>query len=136
MIYLTLFFISLLAATLVPGGSEALFVYDLTQDANAFLLLIAASIGNTLGSVINYFIGTKGIDYLLAHQYVKKKHIERVSGYFLRFSGWILLFSWTPVLGDPITFIAGVFKYSFKKFLIIVFFAKTVRYTVILWMVI
>ena len=56
MIYLTLFVISLLSATLLPLGSEALLIYDITQNHNIALLWLVATTGNTIGSIINYTI--------------------------------------------------------------------------------
>jgi membrane protein YqaA with SNARE-associated domain len=130
-IYFTLFFASLLAATLLPGGSEALLLYDLSQNANIFLLVFVATLGNTMGSVINYVIGRKGIVYLIHKGYAKEKYLQKAHIIFDRYGAAALLFSWMPVLGDPITFIAGVTEYDFKKFLFLVLIAKGIRYVVI-----
>ena len=125
--YLTLFTLSLLSATLLPGGSEALFLYDISQNHNLFLLLISATLGNTLGSLINYFIGFKGVDYFLS----KEKNLEKATQYFEKYGAWALLLSWLPIIGDPITLVAGVLKYDVKKFIMIVLFAKGMRYILI-----
>ncbi len=131
MIYFTLFFASLLAATLLPGGSEALLLYDLSQNANTFLLVFIATLGNTAGSVINYMIGRKGTVYLIDKGYAKEKYLQKAHVLFTRYGAMALLFSWMPVLGDPITFIAGVTEYDFKKFLFLVLIAKGIRYAVV-----
>ncbi len=131
MLYLSLFFTSLLAATLLPGGSEALLLYDLSQNADIFLLLLSATTGNTLGSLVNYFIGKKGVDYLVEKGYAKQRGLEKAHRYFEKYGAWALLFSWMPVIGDPITFVAGVTKYDSGKFLLFVFVAKGVRYGVV-----
>ena len=65
MIYLTLFITALISATLFPLGSEALLIYDIKEGYNLYLLLLFATIGNSLGSVINYFLGLTGEEYLL-----------------------------------------------------------------------
>lgn len=132
MLYLTLFFTSLLAATLLPGGSEALLLYDLSQNADIFLLLCAATLGNTLGSVINYGIGKKGVDYLVEKGYAKVKQLQKAHTCFEKYGAYALLLSWMPLIGDPITFVAGVAKYDFRKFLLLVFVAKGVRYGVVI----
>ncbi len=131
MIYLTLFSLSLLSATLLPGGSEALLIYDLSLGYNPYLLILFATVGNTLGSVINYFLGYKGIDFLVKKEYAKREKLEKASKIFKKYGSFSLLLSWVPIIGDPITFIAGVMKYDIKKFLVIVFIAKGVRYTII-----
>jgi membrane protein YqaA with SNARE-associated domain len=130
-LYLTLFFTSLLAATLLPGGSEALLLYDLSQNADIFLLLIFATLGNTLGSVINYAIGEKGVEYLVEKRYAKEKYLQKAHTCFQQYGAYALLLSWMPLIGDPITFVAGAAKYDFKKFLLLVFAAKGVRYGVV-----
>lgn len=76
MIYLTLFFSALISATLLPMGSEALLIYDNTKGYNIYLLLLFASLGNVLGSFINYILGLKGEEFLQNKGYLKKKKIE------------------------------------------------------------
>ena len=132
--YLTLFILSLLSATLLPGGSEALLLYDISQNYNLTLLLIVATLGNTLGSLINYVIGLKGIEYLLSKNIAKKSHLDKAHCYFEKYGAWALLLSWVPIIGDPITLIAGVLKYDVKWFIMIVLFAKGARYIMIAWM--
>ena len=131
MLYLTLFTVSLLAATLLPGGSEALLLYDLSSGANSVLLLISATAGNVLGSVINYVTGKKGIEYLVEKRYAKERDLAKAHRIFEKYGAVALLFSWMPVVGDPITFIAGVSGYDFRRFLLLVLLAKGVRYGVL-----
>lgn len=64
MIYLILFFSAFISATLFPLGSEALFIYDINEGYNIYLLLFFATIGNSLGSIFNYFLGLKGEEYI------------------------------------------------------------------------
>lgn len=131
MVYLSLFGISLLAATLLPGGSEALLLYDLSLGYNPILLIFFATIGNTLGSVINYFLGYKGVDFLTDKKYANPKQLQKATNTFERYGAFSLLLSWVPIIGDPITFIAGVLKYDLKKFIVVVFIVKGVRYIVV-----
>ncbi|RRS29895.1 MAG: membrane protein [Epsilonproteobacteria bacterium (ex Lamellibrachia satsuma)] len=131
MTYLTLFFVAFGAATFLPLGSEALFLYDLDQRYNFFLLWTFASIGNTLGSMINYWLGLKGEEYLERKEYLTAQKMEKAKRFFNRAGGFALLLSWAPVIGDPLTFIAGILQYNFKWFVFIVFIAKASRYAVI-----
>ncbi len=131
MVYVTLFLLSFGAATLLPFGSEALYIYDISLGYNLFFLWLFASIGNTLGSVLNYWLGLKGEIYLEKKGYISTKKIKSVKVYFNKYGGWTLLLSWVPIVGDPLTFIAGVLNYSFKNFVAIVFLAKATRYAVI-----
>ena len=128
MVYLILFITSLISATLFPLGSEALLIYDIKEGYNLYLLLLFATIGNSLGSVINYFLGLKGEEYLLKKSLIKESYITKCKKYFYKYGLYTILFSWLPIIGDPITFMAGILKYDFKKFLIFVIIAKFSRY--------
>ena len=123
-----LFITALISATLFPLGSEALLIYDIRQGYNIYLLLFFATFGNSLGSVLNYFFGLKGEEYLLEKRLVNENHIIKGKFYFDKYGTFTILFSWLPIIGDPITFIAGVLKYNFRKFLILVIIAKFSRY--------
>jgi len=136
MIYLTLFLSALISATLFPLGSEALLVYDIKQGYNLYLLLFFATFGNVLGSVINYYLGLKGEEYLIKKNYLKEEKIEKYKNYFDRFGGFALLLSWAPIIGDPITFIAGILKYDIKRFLLLVTISKFARYLFLAYLVI
>jgi membrane protein YqaA with SNARE-associated domain len=131
LVYLTLFTVSLLAATLLPLGSEALLLYDLSLGYNSSLLLLFATLGNTIGSVINYFLGYKGVDFLVEKKYANTKQLQKATNTFKKYGAFSLLLSWMPIIGDPITFVAGVLKYKFKKFVVLVFVAKGVRYLIL-----
>ena len=128
MVYFILFSTAFISATLFPLGSEALLIYDITQGHNIYLLLFFATFGNSLGSVVNYFLGLKGEEYLINKKLLNEKYILKAKTYFDKYGAWSILFSWLPIIGDPITFVAGVLKYDFKKFLILVVIAKFSRY--------
>ena len=91
-------------------------------------LFLFATLGNTLGSIINYWLGLKGETYLVEKNIINEKKILKAQNYFNKYGAYSLLFSWLPIIGDPITFIAGVVKYDFKKFVLLVLIAKAGRY--------
>jgi len=128
LIYIILFFTSFISASLFPFGSEALLIYNIKQEYNIIYLLFFATTGNVLGSLFNYFIGFKGEEYLEKRSYIKKGKIDKYKSLFNKYGPFCLLLSWAPIIGDPITLVAGVFKYDLKKFLILVFLAKFGRY--------
>jgi len=134
MVYFTLFTVSFLAATLLPLGSEALLVYDISQNYSLLLLWGFATVGNTLGSMVNYWLGLKGEAYLERKGHVSVEKMKKARGFFAKYGGWTLLLSWVPIIGDPLTFIAGVLRYDFKWFSLIVFVAKGLRYAVIIFL--
>jgi len=133
MSYISIFFVSFISATLLPMGSEALFLL-LLEKSNPIALWLFASIGNSLGSLVNYIIGRKGVEYLLKKKYVKERYFKKGKSYFDKYGGYSLLLSWVPIIGDPLTFVAGSAKYNIKKFILIVFFAKSFRYFIIMYL--
>lgn len=136
MIYLILFVSAFLSATLFPLGSEALFIYNITQNYNIYLLLISASIGNSLGSILNYFLGLKGEEYLIKKKLLSEKMLEKSKKYFDKYGSICIFFAWLPIIGDAFTFVAGILKYDLKKFIIIVSIGKFLRYLFIALVVI
>jgi membrane protein YqaA with SNARE-associated domain len=128
MTYISLFFVSFISATLLPMGSEAFLVFNIKENYNIYLLLLFATLGNTLGSLLNYFLGLKGEEYLENKKYLDKKKIAKYRVFFDKYGAFSLLLSWVPIIGDPLTFIAGVLKYNLKFFILIVLFAKFIRY--------
>lgn len=133
MTYLSLFFISFLSATLLPLGSEGVLLYDVSQHYSIPLLWFVASLGNTLGSVVNYMLGYKGEAYLRDKKHLKSQSIDKYQKIFAKYGAWSLVLSPLPLIGDPITFIAGILKYNFKLFLLIVFFSKAFRYALLIY---
>ena len=131
MTYLILFISAFISATLIPFGSEALLIYDIKEGYNIPLLLFVATIGNSLGSIVNYFLGLKGEEYLIKKNLLKEKSILRTKKYFDKYGAFCILFSWLPIIGDPITFIAGILKFNLKLFILLVVIAKFSRYFVI-----
>ena len=134
MVYITLFTVAFLSATLLPLGSEALLLYDMTLNTSLLLLWTVATFGNTLGSMVNYWLGLKGEAYLERKKYLSSEKMKKARKFFDRYGGATLLLSWVPVIGDPLTFIAGVLRYNFKWFTFIVFLAKGTRYAVIIFL--
>ena len=131
MVYLSLFVIAFVSATLFPMGSEAVLIYDLSLGYNALFLWFTATVGNTLGSLLNYWLGLKGESFLEKRGYLSKEKMQKAHSRFEKWGGWVLLLSWMPIVGDPFTFIAGVLRYDLKKFVMIVAVAKGVRYAVL-----
>ena len=136
MIYLILFFSAFISATLFPLGSEALLIYDIKEGYNIYFLVIVATIGNSLGSLLNYFLGLKGEEYLVEKKLINEKVILKSKSYFDKYGSISLLFSWLPIIGDPITFVAGILKYDLKKFIVLVVIAKLSRYIFIAYLVV
>ncbi len=133
MVYLTLFFSALISATLWPMGSEALLLYDIQQGYSLLWLITAATVGNTLGAVINYWMGLGGETLLEEKGIINPAKFGKFLALFDRYGAWTLLMSWMPFVGDLFTFAAGIARYPFVRFLVLVFVAKLGRYIVLSW---
>lgn len=130
--YLYLFFIAFLSATVFPLGSEALLLYDLSIELNVYILFLVATIGNTIGSIVNYYIGLKGEKFLAKKKILKKEKVIKTKRFFDKYGGYTLLFSWVPIIGDPITIVAGMLRYNFQKFIYLTLIAKGIRYVFVI----
>ena len=136
MIYLSLFIISFLAATILPFSSElTLAGLMATSSYDNLLLLVVASLGNILGSVVNWILGFYSRNLSTKKWFpFKNKQIEKSSKWFNKFGRWSLLFAWVPIIGDPLTLAAGLFRVKFIEFLILVTIGKVSRYLVIFYL--
>ena len=136
MIYLSLFAISFLAATILPFSSElTLAGLIATSNYDNLLLLIVASLGNILGSVVNWVLGLYSRNLTTKKWFpFKDKQIENSSKWFSKFGKWSLLFAWVPIIGDPLTLVAGLLRVRFLDFIILVTIGKVSRYLVIFYL--
>ena len=136
MIYLSLFAISFLAATILPFSSElTLAGLIATSNFDNLLLLIVASFGNILGSVVNWVFGFYSRNLTTKKWFpFKDKQIENSSKWFSKFGKWSLLFAWLPIIGDPLTLVAGLLRVRFLDFIILVVIGKVSRYVLIYYL--
>jgi membrane protein YqaA with SNARE-associated domain len=132
-VYIGLFLAALLAATIIPAQSEAVLVGLLVAGKyNPWLLVAIASLGNVLGSVLNWLLGY-GIHQLKHKKWfpVKPQTLDRAVGWYQRYGRWSLLLSWMPIIGDPLTVAAGVMRERLPVFILLVSVAKVGRYCVL-----
>ncbi|MEG1038590.1 YqaA family protein [Pseudomonas sp. NUPR-001] len=128
-----LFFSAFGAATLLPLQSEAVLVGLLLRDPQAvFTLLLIATLGNVLGSIVNWLLG-RGIEHLRDRRWFpfSAAQLEKAQHRYQRYGQWSLLLSWMPVIGDPLTLIAGIMREPFWRFVLLVTLAKAGRYAVL-----
>jgi membrane protein YqaA with SNARE-associated domain len=128
--YAGLFFAALLSATILPFQSEVvLFGMLLTHHYSAVALVLVASLGNILGSCLNWLMGRFLARFEDRPWFpLRRDKIEKAEGWYHRYGRWSLLLSWVPVIGDPLTIVAGVLREPFPVFLALVSIAKIGRY--------
>lgn len=122
-----------LAATIFPFQSELVLVGLVVAEPTHWgTLLFVASVGNTLGSVVNWGLG-RVVERFRDRRWfpVKPRDYERVERWYARWGVWSLLFAWLPFGGDALTVVAGAFRTPLLPFVLLVGIGKTARYAVL-----
>lgn len=129
---LGLFLSALISSTLLPGGSEALLAWLVASGEHSlWLLLLMATVGNVLGSLITW-----GMGYWVAHRFplraLDKPEHQRARHWIERYGALVLLLAWLPVVGDPLCFVAGWLRVNLFASLVAITLGKLLRYAVII----
>jgi membrane protein YqaA with SNARE-associated domain len=132
--YPALFLLSFLASTLLPLGSEWLLVALLLKGFAPWPTIAVASIGNFLGACTSYMLGIYGSRFIEENIFrMNQSDKQRAEKMFKKFGSWSLLFTWVPIVGDPLCLVAGVMRIAFTRFSILVMTGKFLRYAVLAW---
>ncbi len=124
-----LFVAAFLAATILPFSSEVLLLVLVNQSGDWILPLLAATSGNVLGSILNYFLGFFGETFLFYKIFqMKETTVIKARKLFQKYGIYSLLFAWFPLVGDPLTVAAGAFRVNILVFIALVGIGKTARY--------
>lgn len=130
---LSLFLVALVSATLLPGGSEVWLARLWCIGEPALMLWAVATAGNTLGSLINVWMGRYARRFQDRRWFpASPAGLARAERWYHRFGEWSLLLSWAPVIGDPLTVLAGVFRLPWWRAILLITLAKGTRYAVVL----
>lgn len=124
---IALFISAFLAATILPFSSEIAFLFALENEMPKYTALFFASSGNILGIILNYFLG-----FWLYEKTKDKLHLSKIGrkSYILgkKYGYYTLLLTWIPIIGDPLTLVAGVLRLNFIVFLVLAGFMRILRY--------
>lgn len=121
------------AASLLPLQSEAVLVALLLTGSYSLMgLLLVATVGNVLGSLLNWWLGRELGRWQNKSWFpISPEALDRAGQSYQRYGYWTLLLSWVPVIGDPLTLVAGVMREPLWRFLLLVTVAKAGRYGVL-----
>ena len=135
--YFQLFIISFLAATILPLSSElVLSTMLLTDSFDKYLLLVVASFGNILGSSVNWYLGKKVLVFKDKKWFpANERQIAKGEIYFKKYGIWSLLLAWVPIIGDPLTIVAGILRVKFFTFLLLISISKISRYIFLIFII-
>ncbi|HEY0335228.1 MAG TPA: YqaA family protein [Stenotrophomonas sp.] len=133
-VFLGIFVVALLAATILPMQSEAALVGLLLGGYPAVWLVAVASAGNVLGSLVNWWLGRELLRFQGRRWFpLGAEKLAQVQHWYRRYGKWSLLLSWVPIIGDPLTLAAGTMREPLRFFLPLVAIAKVARYGVLAW---
>lgn len=131
--YLSLFVSSLIAATLLPMGSELILGALVLEGYSPLLLWLTATTGNTLGAMINWLLAIKLLHFQDRRWFpFKPEKLTRAQLWFNKYGKASLLFAWLPIVGDPLTFIAGLMRVPLWQFVLLVATGKAARYALVI----
>ncbi|MCW4150697.1 MULTISPECIES: YqaA family protein [Halomonadaceae] len=130
---LSLFWIALLSATLLPGGSEVWLARQWCQGQPVLALWCVATAGNTLGSLVNVALGRYARRFQDRRWFpASPAQLARAERWYQRVGEASLLLSWLPIIGDPLTVVAGILRLPWWRALAWILVAKGARYALIL----
>ena len=131
-----LFVSAFAASTILPMSSEVVLgALAVAGATDVWLLLAVATAGNTLGAVVNWGIGRYASTWRARLLSLDEVKFQRASRWFKRWGIWSLLLSWLPVVGDPLTLVAGALRTAFVPFVLLVLVGKAARYLFVLLVV-
>lgn len=126
--YVGLFLAGFLSSTILPMNSEGVLLILLAQDFDPWTCLIVATIGNSLGGLTNYWIGSLGQLKWLSRLGMSEKRLSELEAKIKKYGFWLAFFSWVPFIGDPMTIALGYFRVSFWRVTALVILGKFLRY--------
>lgn len=130
--YIGMFVSAFLAATILPVSSEIVLAALLTQEFSPSILVLVATTGNVLGAVVNYGLGLWASLHVLRRLLgMSEQAYEKAEQRFRKYGMASLLLAWMPVIGDPLTVLAGALRVNFLWFLLLVTIGKGLRYIVL-----
>lgn len=125
---LGLFLSAFISSTIAPGGSEAVLAYLVdSHQYDIALLVIVATIGNSLGAMTTWWLGVWAAKKYPAENMLPDKHKKSLRT-VKHWGSWALIFSWLPVVGDGLCFAGGWLRLSLLSSVLAIFFGKALRY--------
>ncbi len=135
--YFGLFVAAFLAATILPLSSEVVLTTLLLNGLSPVALVTIATVGNVLGSLTNYALGYwASLEVIKRWLKISEEEYARAEQHFVKYGLFSLCFAWVPVIGDPLTVIAGILRIRLLWFVLLVTAGKLMRYIVVSYLAI
>jgi membrane protein YqaA with SNARE-associated domain len=134
--YPGVFLVSFIASTLIPFSNEVVVAAMPALGYDIWLTAIWATAGGYLGSLVNYFVGKKGSNFIFSRWIkIKPERWQQAERILQRWGNWALFFIWLPIIGDPLAVVAGAFNIDWRLFTFWVITGKFLRFIVLLGLV-
>jgi len=130
--YLGIFLAAFIASTLLPAPSELIILIAFENGFNVFGVIAVATLGNTLGSITNYYIGYYSNSKRLISRFnLNQSKINKWTKKSQKYGFWLGLLAWLPIVGDPLMAIVGFLKVKIIPLILTITFGKLIRYIVV-----
>ena len=132
--YIGMLLAAFLAGSFFPFSSEAVMVGLMATGLDAWQLMIYGTIGNILGSCVNYGIGRMGkLEWIEKYLHVKKKDMDKAERFMAGRGAWMGFFAFLPVLGSAITILLGLMRANMVISLVSISLGKLFRYLILIY---
>ncbi|MBQ6652188.1 MAG: DedA family protein [Prevotella sp.] len=123
-----------LAGSFFPFSSEAVMLALLAADLDAWPLIIYGTMGNVLGSVLNYSLGRMGrLEWIKKYLHVGEESLNRASRFMKGRGAWMGFFAFLPLLGSAITILLGLTRANIPVSFLTITVGKFLRYVVLVY---
>lgn len=123
-----------LAGSFFPFSSEAVMVALMATGLDPWLLMLYGTVGNVLGSVLNYGVGRMGrLEWIETYLHVKKADLDKAHRFLAGHGAWMGFFAFLPVLGSAITIALGLMRSNVVITLTAITIGKLFRYIILIY---
>ena len=130
--YIGMFISAFVAGSVLPFSSELVLAGLIPTHLNTNLLILAATLGNVVGGMFNYWIGSFGrIDWIERYLHVKKEKLERTQAFMEGKGAWMGFFAFLPIIGSAITVVLGYTRANIPISIASMTIGKLLRYALL-----
>ena len=123
-----------IAGSFFPFSSEAVMLGLLATGLDGWLLIVYGSIGNILGSMLNYSVGRLGrLEWIERYLHVKQRDLDRAQRFMAGRGAWMGFFAFLPIIGSAITILLGFMRANIPISLLSIAIGKFLRYWILIY---
>lgn len=132
--YWGMFIAAFIAGSVFPWSSEAIMLALYAAGLDPVALVVYGTMGNVLGSMFNYWVGSLGrLDWIERYLHVKRKNLDKAERFMQGHGAWIGFFAFLPIIGSAITIMLGLMRANVFITALSIFLGKFLRYTILVF---